>query len=65
MSLGIKKLRTNKLSFRFFISKAKIIEFNKSLEVTLKLHKFLKKNEFEFDVFRCDSFLESPGTWLK
>ena len=64
MNLGIKKLKTNKLAFKFFSNKNQKLEFTKSLDVTIKLHKFLKKNEFEFDVFTCDSFLESPGKWL-
>ena len=64
MNLGIKKLKINRASFKFFKFKYKKVQFTKSLYINIKLHKFLRKNEFEFDVFSCDAFLESPGNWL-
>lgn len=64
INLGIKKLKTNKASFKFFTFKNAKLEFTKSLYINVKLHKFLKRNEFEFDIFTCDAFLESPGNWL-
>ena len=65
MNAGIKKLKTDKLTFKFFQTNKKD-KYNKtSISTLIKLNKFLKKNNYEFDVFYCDAFLESPGEWLK
>ena len=65
MNIGLKKIKTNSSSFKFYKNEFKQHLFQVSIDVNVKMHQFLRKNEYEFDVFICDSFLESPGKWLK